>query len=113
LQISKKHLFLRPIIQTKKQKMKKLLSTLAIAAIMVSCNDSKNDDTTTPGSDTSNPAMDAAAADRKADTAILINDTAHKMIEKMPDSGTKMMDKMNDTFHSKADKMKAAEKKKP
>ncbi len=91
--------------------MKKLLSIVAIAAIMSSCNDSKTEETTVVNTDTI--SMDANNAKAMADSATAaMADTANKMMNNMTDTASKMMDKMADTAHKMmnhaADKMEKA-----
>ena len=82
-------LVLRPILKTQtKQKMKKFLAIVAIAAFMTSCNDEKKTETTVT-TDTSAVKMDTK-----------MPDTAVKMDTKMADT-SKMMDKMADTTKMK------------
>ncbi len=91
--------------------MRKLLSIVAMAAIMASCNESKTEETTVVNADSI--SMDANSANAMADSAkAAMADTANKMMSTMTDSAGKMMDKMADTAHKMmnhaADKMEKA-----
>ncbi len=92
--------------------MKKLLSIVAIAAIMASCNDSKKDET--PAATVDSPAADASAVSNAADSAskMVTNaaDSANKMVTNVADSASKMMDKAKDSANKVMDKAKEAVK---
>ncbi len=76
--------------------MKKILSIVAIAAIMASCNDDKKTDATETTTDS--VTMDANQMSNMADSA-------NKMMDKMGDSANKMMDKMGDSASKMLNKM--------
>jgi hypothetical protein len=82
---------LRPILKSKKLKMKKFLAVAAIATFMVSCSDAKKEETTVTTADS--VTMETPVMSNQADSN-------NKMMDQQAD--TSKMDKMTDT--SKMDK---------
>jgi gas vesicle protein len=72
--------------------MKKLFAVLAVASVMVACNDSATTDAKPTGADTSAAKKDTSIAGAAQQTA----DTAKKMMDNVADTSKGLMNKVVD-----------------
>ena len=103
-------LFLRRIIKTKKNKMKKFLAIALIAVSFAACNDGEKKDETTGTADSL-----VIDANKMADEAKAMADSTNKAMadtmHNVMDTTSKMLDKAADKAKESTEKM--MEKKKP